>query len=269
MNSTQATRDTKPLILYSWGYWGWGSTTKQFVESVDLVEKARGFNPPLFVDVRLRRSVRAPGFREAAFQQVTGADRYVWMNSLGNKNVGTGDDWELKDPKAVAELLKLAAERSRDSRRVIFYCACQTPVECHRSLVAETLIKVAKDQKRQVSVVEWPGTELPESPLVWNPSSRVLSAVEKGRRSIDLPAGVTLTEAASMAWYTPVILMAEGSKVPVLVGPAVFQRDAWVVPVLEGPLEPESSSRDMRRAAVRRRAELGYDHHGAAPGLQR
>ncbi len=34
---------------------------------VDAVEHARGFAPPLFVDVRVRRSVRALGFRDRAF----------------------------------------------------------------------------------------------------------------------------------------------------------------------------------------------------------
>ena len=102
-------QESQPLVLFSWGYWGWGSTTRQFVESVDLVEKSRGFEPPMFIDARLRRSVRAPGFRDSAFQQVVGEQRYRWMNGLGNKELGTGG-MALNDPKAVPELLRVADE---------------------------------------------------------------------------------------------------------------------------------------------------------------
>src|SRR5688500_8003061 len=51
-----------PLTMFTWGYWGWGTTTREFVQAADAVEASRGFNPPLFVDIRIRRSVRAPGF---------------------------------------------------------------------------------------------------------------------------------------------------------------------------------------------------------------
>jgi hypothetical protein len=43
----------EPLSLFSWGYWGWGNAARQLVEAVDAVEQARGFQPPLFVDVRI------------------------------------------------------------------------------------------------------------------------------------------------------------------------------------------------------------------------
>jgi hypothetical protein len=45
--------------LFTWGYYGWGNATPQLVEAVDAVEHSRGFAPPLFVDIRIRRSVRA------------------------------------------------------------------------------------------------------------------------------------------------------------------------------------------------------------------
>jgi hypothetical protein len=41
------------ITLFSWGYWGWGNVTRQFVEAVDAAEASRGFAPPLFVDVLL------------------------------------------------------------------------------------------------------------------------------------------------------------------------------------------------------------------------
>ena len=48
-----------PLTMFTWGYWGWGSSTKKLKQAVDLVERSRGYEPPYFVDVRMKRSGRA------------------------------------------------------------------------------------------------------------------------------------------------------------------------------------------------------------------
>ena len=58
--------------LFSWGYYGWGNHTQNLVEAVDAVEASRGFEPPFFVDVRIRRSVRAAGFNGPAFENLLG-----------------------------------------------------------------------------------------------------------------------------------------------------------------------------------------------------
>jgi hypothetical protein len=53
------------LTLFTWGYWGWGGSTRstrKLVQAVDVAEKKRGQKPPFFVDIRLQRSVRAKGF---------------------------------------------------------------------------------------------------------------------------------------------------------------------------------------------------------------
>ncbi len=259
-------QETQPLVLFSWGYWGWGSTTRQFVESVDLVEKSRGFEPPVFIDARLRRSVRAPGFRDSAFQQVVGVQRYRWMNGLGNKNLDAGKA-ALKDPKAVAQLLDIADERALQRQRIVYYCACPFPGRCHRYLITEALVGLAKKLKRNVSVVEWPGTALPESPLHWTVSKKVLTTVEQGRKSFELPDSVSLTEAAGVAWYTPVILTADDEKLPVLIGPAFVQKERWVMQVLSQPLERNLTSHQMSRKATKSRVELGYEFHGSPPIL--
>lgn len=77
------------ITLFSFGYWGWGNATPQLVQAVDAAEDARGFQPPLFVDVRISRSVRAVGFRDHAFEQLVGKERYVWLRRLGNRNIET------------------------------------------------------------------------------------------------------------------------------------------------------------------------------------
>lgn len=59
----------KHLTAFSWGYWGWGNHTRDFVRTVDAIECARGMRPPLFIDIRFSRSVRALGFRGSAFEE--------------------------------------------------------------------------------------------------------------------------------------------------------------------------------------------------------
>jgi hypothetical protein len=124
----------KKVTMFSWGYWGWGSSATQFVKAVDAVEAARGFAPMLFFDIRIQRSVRAANFSGDAFKKIVGADRYCWMPGLGNLAIRDRSLGRIavKDPKEAETLLDLAIECQRGNRRVIFYCACEVPGACHR-----------------------------------------------------------------------------------------------------------------------------------------
>ena len=73
------------LTLFSSGYYGWSTATKQLIKTFNAVEAVRGFHPPLFVDIRFGRSVRAPGFRQKVFEKQIGQANYRWMKPLGNK----------------------------------------------------------------------------------------------------------------------------------------------------------------------------------------
>src|SRR5689334_19421318 len=109
-----------PVTLFTWGYEGWGNWTDKLVQAVDAVESSRGWGPPLFVDIRASRKVRAEGFREHAFERRFGPDRYRWMNRLGNKAILTHESHgTLIDPGAAIELLELALEQRAKHRRVI------------------------------------------------------------------------------------------------------------------------------------------------------
>jgi hypothetical protein len=97
------------LTLFSWGFWGWGTATKQLVEAVEAVEASRGYQPPLFVDVRVDRSKsRAPGFKGAAFEKEFGPSRYIWMDDLGNQAIPDGGPMRIKNPAAAETLLDQA-----------------------------------------------------------------------------------------------------------------------------------------------------------------
>jgi hypothetical protein len=141
--------------IFSWGYWGWGNATEQLVQAVDALEGARGFKPPVFVDVRIRRAVRAPGFNGDAFENLLGESRYIHMRSLGNRFILTrsGPRIQIEDPSDAALLLNTAQDLARKNQRVIFFCSCEFPwlegsgEECHRTTVAGLLLKAAKERK--------------------------------------------------------------------------------------------------------------------------
>ena len=117
------------LTIFTWGYKGWGSSTLQLKRAMDAVERAHGYAPPFFVDLRMSRKVRAIGFRDAAFEQTVGKDRYRWMQSLGNKRIvsHSGPRIQINDPSAVEELLGLGLARIGKRQRLIMFCSCGLP----------------------------------------------------------------------------------------------------------------------------------------------
>ena len=184
--------------LFTWGYYGWGNHTPNLVEAVDAVETSRGFQPPFFVDVRIRRSVRAAGFKGPAFERLlcdelndTDKKRHKWEPRLGNKSIvtGTGPPIQIADPLAAEELLDLALESARQKQRIIFFCSCKWPREgegfaCHRTEVASLVLKEAKKRGRRVKVEEWPGGEPKRIELDLQPKD--FAAVKKGRLTVPL-----------------------------------------------------------------------------------
>ena len=109
---------------FAWGYWGWGGSTPELVEAFDAAEKHRGCQPPLFVDARVRREVRAVGFRGDAFGKQFGPTRYRWMQGLGNEGIVDHLGMRLHDENEVGDLLNLIVEIHESKRRVIFFCSC-------------------------------------------------------------------------------------------------------------------------------------------------
>jgi hypothetical protein len=120
----------KKRVLFSWGYYVWGSAPTEFVRAVDSVEESRGFEPPLFVDVRIRREVRARGFVGAAFARAAGESRYHWMKELGNRFIVTGEPGiRIDKPSAAEDLLSLAMSLAEERRRVLDFCSCRWPID--------------------------------------------------------------------------------------------------------------------------------------------
>jgi hypothetical protein len=225
--------------LFTWGYYGWGNATAQLVVAVDVVEKARGFEPPLFVDTRIRRSVRAKGFTGNAFEKRLGPERHRWMKSLGNRHIltRTGPFIQIAEPAAAADLLALAVSAGERRRRVLFFCSCEWPREdgktaCHRDIIADLVLSEARKRGCDVEVVEWPGGDPAEIELEVTPA--VLKSVKQGRATVPLgriESPASLAAFAGLPWGSGVTLRCGASALWIASGPARCQPDGWVLPV--------------------------------------
>lgn len=141
------------LTLLAWGYWGWGNSARKFVKAIDAFERKKGFNPPIFVDIRLQRSARAPGFSGINFERLVGTTRYWWMPELGNANIATKNGGiRIKDPFSARTLVTLAKHYQREKRRIIFFCACEEFRYCHRKHVAKLAMQEAARRRWRVKI---------------------------------------------------------------------------------------------------------------------
>lgn len=244
------------MTIFTWGYYGWGNHTPQLVEAVDAAETDRGFEPPIFVDIRIRRNVRAKGFVGNAFEKLLGPSRNRWMKSLGNKFIQTrtGPDIQIAEPSATDELLDLALESAGHKQRLLFFCSCQWPrcdgeIACHRSTVAELVLKAAQRRGVSVEIVEWPGGQPKQMDLDVMPE--VFASVRKGRMTVPLGATTDLAQMAGLPWGSIATLHSAGEKLHRIVGPASWQTDKWCFPVFptnaDGLAEFEMEAAMLRR----------------------
>ena len=223
---------TPDLFIYTFGYWGWGTHTKELVSAMDKAEANAGYRPPIFADIRFNRAVRAIGFQGDAFKTLVGTKRYYWMKRLGNSNIGTDvSGIKIADPSAAIDLFDLAIDAAKDNRRIIFFCACDITSTCHRHTVAKLLAKEAKKRAAILTTAEWPGGEPQQIEL--SVPNDLYKKVVQGRKSVPLakPYGKLLT----LPWNTVVKLIDEDEKNSflILTGPAKYA-DGPYLPVLNG-----------------------------------
>jgi hypothetical protein len=245
------------MTIFTWGYYGWGNATPQLVEAVDVAETSRGFEPPIFVDIRIRRTVRAKGFQGNAFEKLLGPSRHRWMKSLGNRFIQTrtGPFIQIAEPSAASELLDLALEAAGHKQRLLFFCSCQWPrcdgeIACHRNTVAELVLQAAQRRGEQIEIVEWPGGEPRQIDLDVTPE--VFASVRKGRMTVPLGKQPDLAVVAGLPWGSIATVHSAGDKLYRIVGPAIWQTDKWSLPVfptdVEGLAEDENEAAKLRRS---------------------
>lgn len=267
--SPASTKAPRALEAFSWGYAGWGPYTKELVTLVDAVERARGFAPPLFVDVRLRRMVRAPGFRERAFEELMG-ERQVWMPQLGNLAIADEEiTMTIAEPAAAGDLLTRIEEANQAGRRVIFFCACASPTmreSCHRGEVTELLGAAARKRRLSLTVQEWPGGA-PErrDVAISDDDLKVLKRhlTAKGATTIAVPPGMELAEAGALPHYTVMRCSAGDDALWAITGAAVYTAQGWRLPVYT------TMSSDEKGATLLRRVRERFTEDALAPFVSR
>ena len=254
----------KPTTIFSWGYYGWGNHTPKLVKAIDAVETSRGYKPPIFVDIRIRRSVRAAGFTGPAFERLLGKDRHRWMPSLGNKFIvtRTGPPIQIAAPAAAHELLDLALESARHKQRLVFFCSCQWPkcdgkIACHRTTVAGLVLKAAKKRGISFEVGEWPGGGPKQLDLDVPPE--IFAAVRKGRMTVPLGKRVDLADLTGLPWCSIASLHSGGETMHRVVGPAISQTSGWALPVLYWFFDPAAGLTEYKREAKILRKEWGLE----------
>lgn len=256
-------RETHSITAFSWGYWGWGNATPQLVEGVDAAKARLGFAPPLFVDVRFRRAVRAVGFSGNAFGELLGSGRYVHMSALGNKLIGESErsQMAIADPSAAFELLDHVSTAASEGRRVLFFCSCEHArndqgTECHRTEVARLLRAASVDRGVALTTVEWPGGDPQELAVQTTPV--LLRSIARGRVTLPLGDGFDLAQVAGLPWGSTVQASNGDQTVAFVSGPAKFTGGSWCLPVLRAFANALPDSDDAARwgAELRERRML-------------
>ncbi len=241
----------EPLLAFSWGYEGWGNHASDLVHMVDAVEAARGFGPPLFVDVRLRRQVRAVGFREHAFERLLGPERHVWLKGLGNVAIEDPSlPMGLADRRAVETLLDLVQQRAAAGARVIFFCSCGSPLgraTCHRGLVAQALVVAARRRHAPLAVHEWPGGAPVVTDVdVADAHLRRLEALRRARDGthmrLPVPPAIPFARAAALPSLSILRCHCGSAEGLAVSGAAIMTSRGWMFPVhtvgVDAELEP-------------------------------
>jgi hypothetical protein len=254
------------LKAFTWGYYGWGSASKDFVRAVDAHEAARGFLPPLFIDIRFHRSVKAANFQDRTFERIVGSERYLWEKRLGNKQIRekTGPRLQIADPHAAADTLDRIVELGARRQRVLMFCSCIQAldggeVSCHRTVVADLLLKAAKKRRVRLEVAEWPGDD-PVSAVI-NADVDQERALSKGLRYVPIgPANGPLPPLATLGWGSQVHFKSDSTSSRVVTGPAYIKKGKWHLEILTEntditKAEATSLSKDFCR-------ESGYGAHG-------
>jgi hypothetical protein len=244
------------LTIFTFGYWGWGNSTRELIKVIDATERKRGFKPPVFFDIRLSRSVRAVGFRGDSFGRRLPRWRYRWLPQLGNENIKTRNPRiKIKDPFSSRILLAEAREYARDNRRIIFYCACEFPCNCHRRVVANLLLKDSKREGHKITITEWPGGTPVRARV--RVTSAIYREVCKGRVSVRLANNSLQRDLLALPWGSRVELVSGKEILAIITGPAKFQ-NGWVLPIWfqDKPNKPTArlnrdSEKWLRRIGIR------------------
>ncbi|RBP41466.1 hypothetical protein DES53_107298 [Roseimicrobium gellanilyticum] len=236
--------DSSPNTVFSLGYWGWGNHTEKLVELIDGSEASLRFGKPVYVDIRLRKAVRAKGFQGARFAQTVGGGRYHHIPGLGNLSVRTGaNSIRIKQPGDVKSLMQIVLAARKERRRVVLFCACEEPCWCHRRIISRLLVGHAIQERVHLTCVEWPGgsPEFHELEV----SKVTFDTVWRGQGTIALSR--KLNHLRVLPWYS-VLRIKHGERIKdIFTGRAIY-RKGWRLPYFQ---DVEDAPRRVQRIEAR------------------
>jgi hypothetical protein len=219
----------------------------------------------------MRRNVRAAGFRDAAFEETVGKDRYRWMRSLGNRRIVTrsGPRIQINDPAAAEELLGMALARVGKRQRLVIFCSCGLPGRpgapdgCHRTTVASLLLKAAAKRKVSLTIVEWPGGQ-PRSATV-RISDADANKVMGGARNANLGTRQPPDDLLRLPWGSVVRFKSPTWQCRAIADPPVFRGGKWLLPLPFGVLGEDFDGEAVKKQTLEERRLSGLDARNTVP----
>ncbi|MCE9563952.1 MAG: hypothetical protein K8U57_18070 [Planctomycetes bacterium] len=141
--STARTHETDHLQL---GLLRLRKPDTELVETVDAIEKSRGCKPPIFVDIRIRRSIKAVGFNGTIMSG-------FWMKSVGNNFIETraGPPIQIADPETAKDLLHLAKSHGQERPRLTSVTLDELGIDNLSEETREGMNKKAEDENTDQS----------------------------------------------------------------------------------------------------------------------
>ena len=137
------------INIYSFGYWGCGGDARGLNRRFQTFNHNTRGRRLFWVDLRIRRSVRAKDFIGDAPRRIFGAANYKWLRTSGiwifsMESPGV----RIKDYEAGLErLLGVFAKAKSRYLDIIFFCACEHLSGCHRNNVMQWLKETAQNRK--------------------------------------------------------------------------------------------------------------------------
>jgi hypothetical protein len=216
----------------------------------------------VFVDIRIRREVRATGFRGDTFERLLGTGRYLWLQGLGNEAILDHGPLRLRDPRVVNDLLDFIVEKDRACRRVLFFCACETPrtsgvLSCHRDLVGDLITNEARRRRVALSVSEWPGG-VPRRLIARFPAASVRAAQSDTSKGVPMPKEISPAIGVSLPWGSYAVVDGPGGVAPLVVGPAIHRQGRWSLQTRVRTFGGASEAL-WRRSILANRKAWGYE----------
>jgi hypothetical protein len=133
---TKVSMKKSTVNIYTFGYWGYGGDARGLnrrLQTFNQNTRGRGL---FWVDLRIRRSVRAKDFIGDAPRRIFGAANYEWIQEFGNLDILDGKGVRIKNYGfGFEKLLGVLAKARSNNLDVIMFCACEHLSDCHRNNV--------------------------------------------------------------------------------------------------------------------------------------